>query len=138
MKVFHIISVGIFLSLSISGFSQGKKTLVKKGIVSKTTQEYFLEEGMKDPVVESVEKYNDEGELIELKELSKRGDVKKWEKYVYDEEGQLVEEIFLNERGDIEKTEKNIYKDGLLIEKQLYNSRNKLYKKKEYIYEYRQ
>jgi hypothetical protein len=138
MNIYRIIGVVLLCNIAMVGFGQGRKTIANKGILSKTTQEYFLEEGMKDPVVESIKKYDAQGELIELKELSSKGDVKKWEKYVYDEEGQLVEEIFLNERGTVEKTEKNIYKDGLQIEKQYYNSRDKLYKKKEYIYEYRQ
>lgn len=124
--------------LSATAFGQGKKILKEKGIVSVTVQEYFIEEGMRDPVVESVETYNSEGDLVEIKEFNKREEVRRWEKYAYDSNGNLVEEIFLDERGDVESSEKNLYKDGLRIEKQFYNERGKLYKRKVYEYGYSQ
>ena len=135
----RLISATVMLVL-ISGvaFGQSKKTIREKKIISTTVDEYFIEEGMTDPVVESIEKYNENGDMIELKELNKRGDVKKWEKYVYSDEGNLVEEVFLDEKGRITTTEKNIYQDDLRIEKQYYNNKGNLYKKKVYRYEFRQ
>ncbi len=44
--------------------------------------------------------------------------------------GDLVEEIFLDEKGKIESREKSIFENGLKVEKQYYNNRDKLYKKK--------
>jgi YD repeat-containing protein len=119
-------------------FSQSKKTIREKGIVSITVNEYFLEEGMDEPVIESIERFNKDGELVEIKELNRRGEVRRWEKYKYNEEGLLIEEVFLDERGRITETEKNIYRNGLRVEKHYFNSRGKLYKKKEYLYEYSQ
>lgn len=116
---------------------QGKKTIREKQIVTVTVEEYFLDEGMKEPVVESVEKFNEDGELIELQEFNKRGVVKKWEKYLYDEEGQLVEEQYLDEKGRITRTEKNIYREDLRVEKHFFDGKGRLYKKKVYLYEYR-
>lgn len=116
---------------------QGKKTIREKNIASVTVQEYFLEEGMDKPVVESVERYNEEGELIEVQEFNKRGEIKKWEKYGYDEEGNLVEEVFLDDRGRITQTEKTIFKDGLRVERHFFDDKGRLYKKKAYLYEYR-
>lgn len=133
-----IIGLGMLLGLAVTSFGQGKKTMKEKGIVSRTVKEYFIEEGMDEPVVESVEKYNERGELSEIQEFNKRGEVKRWERYVYDEEGNVVEEVFLDPRGKIERTEKSIFRDGLKVEKHYYNNRGKLYKKKEYVYEYRQ
>lgn len=120
-----------------ASFGQSKKTIRDMGITSVTVQEYFLDEGMDEPVVESIEKYDEEGELIELQEFNKEGEVKKWERYVYNSEGQLVEEIFLDERGRVEETEKNIYRGELRVEKQFYDNRGRMYKKKVYEYEYR-
>ena len=37
----------------------------------------------------------------------------------------------------LKEREKNIYKDGLRVEKQFYNNKDKLYKRKVYEYEYR-
>ncbi len=117
---------------------QSKKTIREKQITSITVQEYFLEKGIDEPLVESVEKYNEEGELIELQEFDKRGEVKKWEKYVYDPEGRLVEQQFLDEKGRIVRTEKNIYRDDLRVEKHFFDEKGRLYKKKAYLYEYRE
>jgi YD repeat-containing protein len=118
--------------------AQGAKTIKEKKIASITVYEHFIEEGMDEPVVESIERYNDQGALLELKEMNKKGEVTKWEKYAYDEEGRLVEEQFLDARGRVTTTEKNIYENGLRIEKQYYNTRNQMYKTKVYKYEYRE
>ena len=126
----------LLFMLAVS-FGQGKKTIRELGITSLTVQEYFLDEGMDEPVVESIEKYNEEGELIELQEFNKYGEVKRWEKYVYNSDGQLVEEIFLDERGRVTETEKNIYRGELRVEKQFFDNRGRMYKKKVYEYEYR-
>ena len=138
MKIRMIIPAGIAL-LSLAGTlnGQGRKTIEEKGIMQQTVHEYFLAEGMNKPVVEKIEKYNEEGEVIEIQEFNKLGEVQLWEKYVYDEEGNLVEEIFLDEKGKVTRTEKSIYKDGLRVEKQFFDERGRLFKKKEYLYEYR-
>ena len=129
-------SLAIAIALPLWG--QGKKTIVEKGIVTRTVEEYFIAEGMDEPVVESVEKYNEEGELAEVQEFNRKGELKKWERYGYDEEGNLVEEVFLDHRGKVERIERTIYKDGLKAEKHYLDHRGKLYKKKVYTYEYRQ
>jgi len=127
----------IFMFISGGVFGQSKKIIKEKEIISTTVHEYFIEEGMDDPVVESIEKYNEAGDLIEIQEFNKKGEVKKWEKYAYNDDGKLVEEVFLDAKGRIERTEKSMYEDKLRVEKQYYNSRGKLYKKKKYLYEYR-
>ncbi len=128
----------IFLLVSGTAMGQGKKTIREKKITSITVNEYFIEEGMDEPVVESIEKFNEEGDLVEIQVFNKRGDYKRWEKYVYNDDGELVEEIFLDEKGRITETEKKIYDGDLRVEKQYYNKRGDLYKKKVYTYEYRQ
>jgi len=130
--------LGILMMVAGTVAAQGTKTVKAKKITSKTVNEYFLEDGEDDPVVESIERYDEEGEKVEVKEMNRKGEVKKWEKYVYDEEGNLVEEQFLDVKGRVTRSEKNLYKDGLRIEKQFYNSRSEMYKKKVYVYEYRE
>ncbi|MFH0756645.1 MAG: hypothetical protein V2B15_05090 [Bacteroidota bacterium] len=134
---YKIVVIGTVLSLVIPVHGQDKKEIREKGISSKTVEEYFIEEGMDKPVIESIEKYNKDGELVEIQLFSSRGEVKTWEKYVYDDKGWLVEEIFLDEKGNIMRTEKSIYENGLKVEKQFFNERDKLYKKKKYVYDYR-
>ena len=80
----------LLLAVTAYATGQSKKTIRAAGIESITVQEYFIEEGMDEPVVESVEKFNKDGELVEIKEFNKRGEVKNWERYVYDSEGNLV------------------------------------------------
>lgn len=116
---------------------QSKETITEKKIARKTVQEYFVEEGMDEPVVESIETFNERGDLTEIKEFNSKGEVKLWEKYNYDSEGRVVEEVFLDAKGRIERTEKSVYKDGLRVEKQYFNNKDKLYKRKVYEYEYR-
>ena len=135
----HILAGLILLfagSMAVAG--QGKKTIREKQIVSLTVQEYFLDEGIEEPLVESIEKYNEAGERIELQEFNKKGGVKKWEKYLYDEDGNVLEQQFLDEKGQVTRIEKNIYQDGLRVEKQFFDKKGRLYKKKTYLYEYRQ
>lgn len=135
-KILYVMAIFMFMAGGVSG--QSKKIIREKKIVSTTVHEYFIEEGMDEPVVESIEKYNESGDLIEIQEFNKREEIRKWEKYAYNDDGKLVEEVFLDAKGKIERTEKSIYEDKLRVEKQYYNSRGKLYKKKEYLYEYRQ
>ena len=116
---------------------QSTQTIKEKKIATKTVQEYFVDKGMDKPVVESIEKFNERGDLQEIKEFNSKGEVKLWEKYAYDTEGRVVEEVFLDAKGRVERTEKNIYSDGLRIEKQFYNNKDKLYKRKVYEYEFR-
>ncbi len=133
--LFLLCSLFLIMATTVSG--QNTSTIKEKKIASLTVQEYFIEEGMDEPVVESFEAFNDRGDLTELKEFNSKGEVKRWEKYAYNEEGRLVEEIFLNEKGKVERTEKSIYADGLKVEKLYFNNRDKLYKRKVYEYEYR-
>ena len=133
--LFFLICALHFVSASLIG--QSTEIIKEKKIVTRTVQEYFIGEGMDEPVVESIERFNERGDLIEIKEFNSRGEIKLWEKYSYDSEGNVVEEVFLDAKGRIEQTEKSIYSDGLRIEKQYFNNNEKLYKRKVYEYEYR-
>lgn len=126
----------VFLLVAVTVLGQNSSDIKERKIATLTVYEYFIEEGMDEPVVESYEKYDEEGNLLEIKELNSKGEVKLWQKYVYDEEGKLVEEIFLDAKGRVESKEKSIYSDGLRIEKQYYNKKDKLVKRKVYEYEY--
>ena len=138
MKNRHL-SILILLLVSVTVISaQGSKTIREKKITTITVQEYFIEEGYNEPVVESIETFNEAGDRVEIKQFNKVGEVKRWEKYVYNEDRDLVEEIFLDAKGKVTLTEKNIYEDGLRIEKHYLNPKGKMIKKKEYKYEHRQ
>lgn len=132
----------VFCALAGLGFvsmlnGQGKKTIRELGISTITVHEYFLGEGVDKPLVESVEHFNQEGDLTEIREMNRRGEVTRWERYGYDDQGRLVEEVFLNPKGDTVRREKTIYRDDLRVEKEFYDNRGRLFKRKEYLYEYR-
>lgn len=116
---------------------QSTKTVKEKKISSQTVYEYFIEDGIDEPVVESIERFDENGELVELKELNSKGDVKLWEKYVYNEDGKLAEIVVLDVKGRVVSTEKSIFEDGLRVEKQYFNNKDQLVKRKVYEYEYR-
>ncbi|MEN8202605.1 MAG: hypothetical protein ABFS28_08425 [Bacteroidota bacterium] len=128
----------LLLFAGITVTAQSKKTIRDKEITTQTVHEYFIEEGYKNPVVESIERYNEDGDLLEIKVFNREGDIKQWEKYAYNRDREVVEEVHLDARGRVTRTEKNIYEDGLRVEKQFYNQKGKLYKKKVYEYDYRQ
>ncbi|MEA3460320.1 MAG: hypothetical protein U9R49_00485 [Bacteroidota bacterium] len=127
----------LFLLVAGPLAGQNTNTIQEKKIASRTVYEYFIDKGMDEPVVESIETYDEKGELLELKEFNSKGEVKRWEQYAYNEEGKVVQEVFLNSKGKVERTEKSIYEDGLRVEKQYFNNRDKLYKRKVYEYEFR-
>jgi len=117
---------------------QSAKTIREKKITSRTVQEYFLDQGIDKPVVESVENYDENGKLLEIKEFNSRGELKLWEKYSYNEDGELLETQFFNTRGKLDSREVNVYSDGLRTEKLYYNNKDKLVKRKVYEYEFRE
>lgn len=133
----YIILLCLLMGLGTALNAQDRKEIRDLGIVSISVQEYFIEEGLDEPLVESIETFNDDGEVIELREFSKRGEIKRWEKYSYDKDRNLIEEVFLNAKGKVERTEKSVFEDGLKVEKQYYNERDQLYKKKVYVYEFK-
>jgi hypothetical protein len=132
----YTLMICLMVGLAAALNGQDRKDIRDAGIISLTVNEYFLEEGLDEPQVESIEKFNEDGEVIELQEFNKRGEVTCWEKYSYDEDRNLIEEVFLNGRGKVIRTEKSIYKEGFKVEKQYFNERDKLYKKKAYVYEH--
>ena len=130
-----LIWLTVGLAATLNG--QDRKDIRDRGIVSMTVQEYFIEEGLDEPLIEAIEKYNEDGEMIEVQEFNKRGEVTRWEKFSYDEDRNLIEEVFLDPKGKVIRTEKSVFKEGLRVEKQFFNERDKLYKKKVYVYEYK-
>lgn len=132
-----LILIVTFMLLGGTILGQSTELIKEKKIASRSIYEYFVEEGIAEPMLESFEKYDAEGRLLEIKELNRKGEVKLWQKYTYDEEGRVLEEVFLDSKGRIERMEKNIYSDGLRVEKQFYNKKEKLVKRKVYEYEFR-
>ena len=128
-----------FLALIVfaqSGFAQGKKTIRENKVESKTTLEYFIDEGRKEPVTESIEIFDARGNTIELKEYNSDGELKKWQLSTFDENDNKTEEKLLDEKG--KQIERTVWKfqGELMVEKLYYDHKDRLVKRKVYKYEY--
>ena len=132
-----LFSLIILFSLPVLTFSQGKKTIKSKQLESKTVHEYFVKEGQKESVIEMIEIFDTEGNVTELKEFNSDGEIKNWKIYKYDEDKNKIEELTFNAKGKVMERIVWIYNDGLVVEKQYYDHKGRLTKRKEYTYEYR-
>lgn len=127
-----------FLCFPLLTFAQGSKTIKQHNIEKQTVLEYFIAEGLSKPVLEKEEVYDADGNVIELKELNKFGDVKLWQTYRYDKDGNKVEEATLDGKGKQVERIEWLYKENLVVEKKYYDDKNRLVKRKEYKYKYRE
>lgn len=137
MKSRILFSILILFFVPVLTFSQGKKTIKSNQLASKTVYEYFIEEGIKDPIIEMIEVYDAEGNVIELKEFNSEGDIKNWQTFKFDEDENKIEETSLNSKGKVLERIEWVYKDGLVVEKKYFDQKDRLVKRKEIKYEYR-
>lgn len=132
----HLILIVLGLIFSISLHSQSKSQIVSEKITSIITYEQELSKGIDEKYIVEEMKYDSEGRLIELKEISGKGEIKLWEKYKYDTNGNIVEEIVYDVEGKIEKKEITYYTNNLRTHREFYDSKGRMYKKKTYVYEF--
>ncbi len=117
-------------------YAQSEEVLKEHQVSKQVVEEYFLSEGLTEPVVEQREMYDTLGRLVEVQEYTREGELDNWERYRYDENGDMIEEFELDANGEQEERKVYIYRDRLLIRKEYYDRKDRLYKKKEYVYEY--
>lgn len=117
--------------------AQGRKELRENKVVRQTVYEYFIAEGLKDPVVEVIETYDERGNIVEFKQFNKVGEIKLWQQFKYDSDDNKIEESILDAKGKQSERFVWIYKDGFVIEKQYFDQKDRLVKRKEYKYEKR-
>lgn len=131
-----LLLIVVFSASCFALFSQKKSEIVQYGITIKSHYEQDIEDAEKEHKLVKEEFFDIKGDLVEVKEYDK-GDLDKWFKYKYDVFGNLIEEQELNTKG--EQEERVVYKfdNGLKVEKQTYDSKNRLSKSRIYKYEYR-
>lgn len=126
------------LLISLSSYAQDRKEVIEKGIQVKRNYEINVAEGDNTPYLEKEEYYNFRGDLTEIKELKDNGKtLVSWFKYKYDSQGNVTEELELNAKGEQKERIEYKYENGLKIEKNYYDSKNRLAKKKTFKYELR-
>ncbi len=134
---FQIIFLAL-LFISYLTIAQDKGDVVKYGIISKKNLELNIAEGDKSAHIEKEEFFNSKGELIEVKEFKDKGKtLVQWYKYKYDSNGIILEELELNAKGEQKERVEHKYKDGLRSEKLYYDSKDRLSKRKNFVYEFR-
>ncbi|HNW50138.1 MAG TPA: hypothetical protein PKH79_03590 [Prolixibacteraceae bacterium] len=117
---------------------QDKKEVIEKGIQVKRNYETDIANGEKEASLEKEEYYNFRGDLVEIKEYDNSGKgITSWFKYKYDNQGELIEELELNAKGEQKERAEYKYENGLKTEKLIYDSKNRLSKKKTFKYELR-
>ncbi len=118
--------------------AQSQKEVKKKGITKRTVTEIVYEDGLNRELVEELQRFDEEGRLLELKEFSNDGKLKNWVIYTYTTEGEVATESYFSGKEKLKEKVEYIYKDGLRSEKRYYDGKDRLVKKKVYEYEYKQ
>ena len=132
MKNLILIVLGLIFSSSL--YSQSKSQIISKGITSIITYEKSFNKGNEIKYIVEEISYDSEGRIIELKELSRKGDIKLWEKYKFDSNGNLIEELIMDIEGKVDKKMITHYANNLRTSKDYYDSKGRLYKSKTYEY----
>jgi hypothetical protein len=126
------------LLISLSSYAQDRKEVIEKGIQVKRNYATNVAEGENTPYLEKEEYYNFRGDLTEVKEFKDNGKTfVSWFKYKYDAQGNTTEELELTAKGEQKERIEYKYENGLKVEKNYYDSKNRLAKKKTFKYELR-
>lgn len=133
MRNYLILITLIFLGLNLN--AQSKKQIKELDIKSTTVWEYDYTSGKEQKKVESVEKFNNIGEVIESIDYDKNGKQKEKIVYKYNEDNEIVEEVYYDHNDKIDKSYKYTYEGELRKTKEKFDHNGNLVWKKVYIYE---
>ncbi len=121
----------IFSSTALYSQSAGSSGSIKARIV----HEEKTEKGKKSVYIDSEEKYDSKGNVIEEIEY-KDGKIDKHMLYEYDSNNNKIKETELNDSGKPKKIGEYKYENGLRKEKYVYDGNKMLISKKTYTYKY--
>lgn len=134
----HLLIIVIIVAGAFQAMAQKSSEIVQKGIVVKRQYDKSLEDGDKDFFIDREEFFDFRGEIIEMKEYTNHGkEIKKWMKYKFDNDGNLIEELELDGKGEQITRTTYKYESGLRVERNEYDSKNRLSKIRKYEYGYR-
>lgn len=128
----------IILSACFSiGYSQSKKDIKEAGVISRTENTVKSEKGSSQSFVESVEKYDENGNKTEVIEYKSNGDIVSQIQYSYNDKGRVSKEVRINPVNKQPKIsiEFQYTEDGKLIKEIHYDNKNQLKKSIEFKYE---
>jgi hypothetical protein len=134
MKALFIVILFAFTS---AVWAQSKKDLKDAGVVSRTENTSKLEKKSMVNYIESTEKYDANGNKIEVIEYKSDGDIKNYDRFEYNDKGKLVKEIHIDplSKKPKETIEYTYGEDDKLMKEIYYNKKNEVYKTVEYTYD---
>jgi hypothetical protein len=135
------ITVSLILLLSLAPFClQGQELSRKEASKAKVKSVSVFETNVSDkkakPILESMNRYDESGNLLEILEKDKNGVVTLHESYEYNSEGQKSVEIQYEPDGKIKKKNVFKYSDGLRSERQTFDKNGALISQRKYVYEF--
>lgn len=152
----------LLLFIHVVIFGQSKKDLKDASVISRTEKNSKFEKKSTINYVESTEKYDNNGNKIEVIEYKSDGDIKVFDQfeyndkgkltkerhidpiskkpvetieYFYNEEDKVIKEIYYNKKNEVYKTAEYTYTNKLKTEKKITNSKGKVIETKTYTYE---
>ena len=132
-----ILTTFLLFSIPALLLAQSKKDLKDAGAISRTEKTSKIEKKSTINYVESTEKYDNNGNKIEVIEYKSDGDIKVFDQFEYNDKGKLIKELHID---PISKNPKETIvftygEDDKLIKEVYYNKKNEVYKTVEYTYE---
>jgi hypothetical protein len=129
IQLFLIICAGNSLD------AQSRKERDSLNITEKKFIEVDYLDSNGEELLERIERYDENGRMIEEIEYDNSEKIKKHIRYEY-ENDLLMKEIHLDHKERIERTEVYEYdEDGLKISKKYFDAKNRIYKEKRYQYQ---
>jgi len=125
----------IILFLSVAQTSAQDTEVVSKKISRIKIYEESIENKLPKQILEE-KVFDSKGLLTEYKEFNEKEKPVKWEKYKYNTTGEIIELTEMDVAGKQQKRVVTVFSNGLKSEKQYYNAKGQLYKKKYYVYEF--
>lgn len=127
----------LFVSTSVLLTAQSKKEIKEAGIISRTENTVKTEKGRTKTYKESFEKYDNNGNKVELIEYKSNGDINNHTQFEYNGKGKVIKEKEINPLSKLPKSivEYTYTENDRLFKELHYDSKNVLKKTIEYIYE---
>jgi len=134
MKLFAIILAFI---APFTIVAQSKKDIKDAGVISRTEKTCKTEKGATVTFTESVERYDENGNKVEVIEYKSNGDIKVYSQFVYNDKGKLVKEMAIDpiSKNPIVTIEYTYDEKDKLIKELHYNKKKELKKTVTYTYD---
>lgn len=152
----------LLCSIPVIMMAQSKKELKDAGVISRTETTSKTEKGSTSTFKESFEKYDGNGNRIEVIEYKSNGDILNFQQfeynangkvtkekkinplnsqpkitieYIYGADDKLIKELHYDSKNVVTKTVEITYENGLKKEKKITNNLGKVIEAKTYVYE---